>query len=408
MLPKIIIFKNTQKKSIPTKLNFVGKVKGQYNLSYWERSTFFNEIDVAIIGSGIVGLSAAITLKEKAPNANIIILERGPLPIGASTRNAGFACFGSLTELIEDLQQGAGEEALLRLVEKRWCGLSLIKEKFGSRKLQFQHHGGFELFRSDENHIYETCLDQIPKFNRLLNQITGVKATYIPASHKIKEFGFAGIKHLILNQSEGQIHTGALMKTMLGYANKLGIQIYNGIKVKGVEHANSKVFIKTKHWDLSARKVIVATNGFAKQLVDGLEVFPARNQVLITRPIPNLKVKGTFHYDRGYYYFRNIDNRILLGGGRHLSLEREATDVFGTTPLIRAALTRILQENILPGRKVDIEHWWSGIMGVGHDKLPIIKLVQPNTYVAVRLGGMGVAIGYNVGKEAAELVLSSY
>ena len=75
----------------------------KYDLSYWERETFFKKLDVAVIGSGIVGLAAAIHLKTQNPGLQVAILERGPLPVGASTRNAGFACFGSMTELIDDL-----------------------------------------------------------------------------------------------------------------------------------------------------------------------------------------------------------------------------------------------------------------------------------------------------------------
>ncbi len=74
----------------------------QYELSYWERESFFKHIDVAVIGSGIVGLAAAIHLKKIAPKLQVAILERGVLPVGASTRNAGFSCFGSMTELLDD------------------------------------------------------------------------------------------------------------------------------------------------------------------------------------------------------------------------------------------------------------------------------------------------------------------
>ena len=76
-----------------------------YELSYWERESFFRDIDVAVIGSGIVGLSAALRARELAPSARIAVLERGALPIGASTRNAGFACFGSVSELLDDMDK---------------------------------------------------------------------------------------------------------------------------------------------------------------------------------------------------------------------------------------------------------------------------------------------------------------
>ncbi|HVA97944.1 MAG TPA: FAD-dependent oxidoreductase, partial [Bacteroidia bacterium] len=57
----------------------------QINLSFWEKKSFFNDVDVAIIGSGIVGLNAAITLQQKNKKRKIIVLERGVLPSGAST-----------------------------------------------------------------------------------------------------------------------------------------------------------------------------------------------------------------------------------------------------------------------------------------------------------------------------------
>ena len=75
------------------------------DLSFWEKSLYFESLDFTIIGAGIVGLSTAIFLKEKFPGSKILILERGYLPSGASTKNAGFACFGSPTELLDDLPE---------------------------------------------------------------------------------------------------------------------------------------------------------------------------------------------------------------------------------------------------------------------------------------------------------------
>ena len=102
-----------------------------YNLSYWERESFFKDIDVAIIGSGIVGLNAALHLKNLDKNLRVIIVERGSLPIGASTRNAGFACFGSLTELLSDIEL-RGEDETLAVVEKRWRGLAALRKTLGA------------------------------------------------------------------------------------------------------------------------------------------------------------------------------------------------------------------------------------------------------------------------------------
>ena len=98
-------------------------------LSYWELKNWFTNVDYTIVGSGIVGLHAALRLRERFPMAKILVLEKGILPQGASTKNAGFACFGSLSEILEDLKTHT-EEDVLQLIEKRCNGLQLLRNKF--------------------------------------------------------------------------------------------------------------------------------------------------------------------------------------------------------------------------------------------------------------------------------------
>ena len=96
------------------------------NYSYWEYNEWFKGNDFIIVGSGIVGLNCAIFLKEKYPKSKILILEKGIMPQGASSKNAGFACFGSTSELLNDLNNHSQEE-VVELVTKRWEGLQLLR-----------------------------------------------------------------------------------------------------------------------------------------------------------------------------------------------------------------------------------------------------------------------------------------
>ena len=89
------------------------------NFSYWELKNWFTDIDYTVVGSGIVGLNCALALREKFPESKILILEKGILPQGASTKNAGFACFGSISEIIDDLKSHS-EEEVTQLISKRW------------------------------------------------------------------------------------------------------------------------------------------------------------------------------------------------------------------------------------------------------------------------------------------------
>jgi glycine/D-amino acid oxidase-like deaminating enzyme len=133
-------------------------------------------------------------------------------------------------------------------------------------------------------------------------------------------------------------------------------------------------------------------------------VKPARGQIIVTKPIKKLRFKGGFHHNKGYDYFRTINDRILIGGGRNLDIETETTNEIELNERIIEYLQQLLYDVVLPDRVSETDYSWSGIMGVGVAKVPIIREIQPNIYCAVRLGGMGVAIGYQVAKELVGLI----
>lgn len=377
------------------------------NLSYWEKTTFLNDIDVAVIGGGIVGLNAAIHLKSQSPKLNVVVLEKGFLPFGASTKNAGFACFGSISELIDDLNNSS-EDEVLQLVEKRWKGLQRLRKNIGDKNLKFKNLGGFELFQSKDKKCYEECVAKISHFNQQLKSIIGSSEVYKIADDKIPEFGLKNVEHLILNSAEGQIHTGEMVKHLQNLAREKGVQLFNGVDIEQIDELERFVQLTTKDKTiLQPKKIIIATNGFTKKFFPQLEINPARNQVLVTNKISNLKLKGTFHYDEGYIYFRNIDDRVLIGGARNKAAEQETTHEFGLTENIKEHLIQFLESTVLPNQTFKIEHEWSGIMGIGNSKQPIIEAKGNRTFIAVRLGGMGVAIGSLVGEEVAEKLLKT-
>jgi glycine/D-amino acid oxidase-like deaminating enzyme len=351
------------------------------------------------VGSGITGLNCALYLKMKFPEAKVIIFERGLLPNGASTKNAGFACFGSLSEILDDLGHHA-EEVVVELVKKRMQGLELLKENLGSESIGLQVNGGYELFTTAEEDAYNTCVSKMAKVNGLLNPIFGEDVFSITTN----KFNFGRVQeNLIYNKFEGQLDTGKMMSALLQKVQAAGVKILNSVTVNGFSEENDYVEVETEHFSFYTRKLLIATNGFASQL--GIpEVKPARAQVLVTEPIPDLHIKGTFHMEKGFYYFRNINNRILLGGGRNLNFKGEETTELALTALIQQRLESLLKNVILPDTSFKIERRWSGIMGVGEQKNPVVKKVSKNVFCGVRLGGMGVAIGSLVGKELADLI----
>ncbi len=367
------------------------------NFSYWELNHYFKTYDLIVIGSGIVGLSTAISFIEKNKKAKVLVLERGILPSGASTKNAGFACFGSPSELLDDLLK-TNEETVWQTVKMRWEGLNLLQKRLGKKNIDYKPYGGFELF--DNEKLLDECAEKLTYLNKNIKKIIAKNNCYNNVSSKINYF--SNIKGVIKNNFEGQINTGLMMKNLILLAQKRGVIILNSVAVLQLNDLGNVVEINSNIGVFKSKKVVVATNGFATQLLNIADVKPARAQVLITKPISNLKIKGAFHYQQGYYYFRNIDNRILFGGGRNLDFKGETTTDLKLNTTIQTKLDEILKTIILPNTKFEVEHRWSGIMGVGSEKKPIVKTVSNNVIAAVRMGGMGVAIGSLVGKMAVE------
>lgn len=368
-------------------------------LSYWEIKSWLTDVDFTIVGSGIVGLSCALELRKNHPKAKILILEKGILPQGASTKNAGFACFGSLSEILQDLESHT-EEVVVQLIQQRVEGLRLLRENLGDKHIDYQELGGYELFLNQDQELFEHCSQRLSDVNNFLMPLFG-QAVFSTTKNL---FDFQGIlPNYTFNRFEGQIDTGKMMAALLKKAYSQGIKILNSCQVNGYSEEINQVSIKTDKFEYSTKQLFVATNGFAEQLLSE-KVKPARAQVLITNPISNLQIKGTFHLDKGYYYFRNIDNRILFGGGRNLDFQAEETTEFGETSLVQNRLEQLLKDTILPDTDFTIEHRWSGIMGVGSQKKPIIRPIGNRVFCGVRLGGMGVAIGSSVGKELASFL----
>ncbi|MFL0685863.1 glycine/D-amino acid oxidase-like deaminating enzyme [Algoriphagus aquaeductus] len=371
-------------------------------LSYWEQKNFL-DYDLIVVGAGFTGLSTAIHFKKNQPKSKVLVLERGVFPTGASTKNAGFACFGSLTEILDDFWVMSPDE-VVQLVERRYEGLRQIRKHFGDKVLRYQHRSGYEIL--DESNL--SALDRLPDTNRLLKKV--FKDEVFSIVKKPGKFGFSEkVKAVVKNKFEGELDPGAYLGALWHKASKLGITILTGLTVVEVDPEQGRVVAENKEkssgFEFSAGKVAVCTNAFTKKLWTESPLEPGRGLILLSKPLHfDLPWKGAFHMDKGYVYFREVDGRLLLGGARNKDFENEKSTEFSVNPSIKAHLDQLAKEVIFPYREFEWEMEWTGIMAFGPKKTPVIQQIGNKTAVAVRLGGMGVAIGWQVGKELAALL----
>ena len=373
-------------------------------MSFWEKDSFYANADITIIGGGLMGLWTAIELKKKSPTLSITILERGTTPLGASTRNGGFACFGSLTELLAD-EATMGTEKMLSVVEMRFKGIQKIRSHFTASEIDLDECGGYEVLKNYKE--ADEIDEQINYLNQLLAKIIGSKNAFACATDRISTIGLKNIDQLIHNPHEAGIHSGKLVNALIKVAINNGIQVLNGIEVMSWEELSNKVVVLTNQQKtITTNQLIVCTNGFTNSLLPELNIEPARGQIIITAPIDGLKTKGTFHFDEGFYYWRNIGDRILLGGARNSEFENERTTDLSGSDSIRNKLLEFLKNHLVTNQPILVEQYWSGIMGFTPTKTPLVKKVGTNVLAVIACNGMGVALTPIIAEEVANQLLN--
>ncbi len=370
------------------------------NVSFWEQKWLTSDLDFIVVGAGIVGLSTAFHLKKTHPKAKILVLDKGVLPFTASSKNAGFACFGSPSEIMDDLSN-TPEMEVWKTVEMRWKGLQALKNWLGEKEIDLQTLGSWDLMENKTD--TEEIRSKLKELNLALKSITGEANVYAEDKEASKRFGFENLDSAFKNKLEGQLDTSLLIQTAIKRAQDSGITILRGVEMKSYSSNTNHVILETNYGELKSSNLVICTNGFTPEIDEKTVIRPARAQVLITKEMPDLKTLGTFHIDSGYYYFRNVGYRLLIGGGRNLDFKKEETTELFITQEIQSAIEEKLKRIILPKTTFEIEHRWAGIMGIGNKKEPIIKRVDSRVCIGVRMGGMGVAIGTLVGQRLAEM-----
>jgi glycine/D-amino acid oxidase-like deaminating enzyme len=370
------------------------------NLSYWETSILLKPFDFIVLGAGLTGKQVALKIKKKFSSARVAVVDRSAFSYGASTRNAGFACFGSISEFLMDAND-YGEPLLLNLIYKRHKGIHQLISEFGADKIGFQPSGGYEMFENKEE--FESVFCQLNYYNQQLKACLGINKTFdVLENYSMNKSYFP---KSIFNAHEGQLNSGLLNQTIADMMHREGVIPLYGLNIESIDASNNGYTLMTNEgFELLTNQLIVCNNAFASELLPELNVVPARGQIVLTKPIENLSFNGIFHADKGYIYYRTIDNRLLIGGGRNFYQKEETTSTIETTDNLRIFLENYINQFILPKQAFEIDMHWSGIMGMGSEKNPIVKRIDGHLLVAVRMGGMGVALGPVVSDELMALL----
>lgn len=341
--------------------------------------------DVVVVGAGITGVSLAYWLARGG--ADVLVLERSRLAAGASGRNAGFLLAGvaaSYVEAVESYGRGLAAEVWAFTLENHDRLAELLGGRAGHRR-----GGCWTLAASPEE------AEILQRSVQLLTE-DGLPGEWWPGTRAA-----GGSLGGMLNPADGEIHP---VETVEALALESQVNIAEGIDVVAVEPAASGVLVHTGRGEVAAGAVVLATNGYTRQLLEALPIDPVRAQMLATERAGPLTDRPVYT-DGGYIYWRQlVDHSVLLGGFRHRAMAEEVGYEEQPTATIQGHLDHQLQAM---GVAAPVTHRWAGVMGFTPDALPLVGAVpgSPGVHICAGYSGHGMGFAFNCARVLAASLL---
>lgn len=372
--------------------------------SFWEQDLFQKEYEYIIVGGGFSGLATAYFLALEKPQSSIAVIEKEMFHRQASTRNAGMACISSLSELLNDVD-AEGWDSILELVEQRWKGLELMRELFPAQSIHYREVPAGELFFTGQKYPSADYMSRMQEANAYLAPIVGKEyfrlgPSFLPGPSTTQ---------FISHKREGQLHPARLCLAWIKRCRAKGIDILEGLECLSRESTKDGFKIRTQGPTFSTRNLLWATNGAISKVYPDLDVKPVQNHVWVFSNDAPVQWEGNIHAESGFVYARNIDKKLLIGGGRHQQ-NHQGEDLNDRGNDIYEYLVDFARRYLWKAggpKKLTPEAHWTGFLGVGSEKQPLMKEINTGEFILARLSGMGVALSTYLGRQMAKRISRS-
>jgi glycine/D-amino acid oxidase-like deaminating enzyme len=357
------------------------------------------ETDVAIIGGGFTGISAARTLAKAG--VSVVVLEREAIGWGASSRNAGITGCG-LKAGAPTIFKKYGADYGRKFWQASLDALDLIKELVEQEGIACDWQQNGDLCVAYKPSHYENFKSKI----RWHQQNLGHTLRLVPPDELAAEIGSSAYFGGIVDEHGAGLHPAKLVYGLAQVAANYGAQLVEEAGVFQIQKTASGFALQTAKGDLTAREVLVATNGYSDQLLPGLKprIFPGGSYSIVTEPLSvelqaEISPQGRMFWDSKWFlnYFRlTPDGRLLWGGRNNLST---SLDLEESTRMLQAGMLRAFPQ--LSG--IPITHTWTGQLGLTFDLMPHIGRID-GIYYALGYGGHGLHTALLLGREVAQLI----
>jgi len=383
----------------------------QYN--YWLTTTqmpgesdtitpFPEKVDVAVIGGGYTGLSAAYTLAKQG--VNVIVLEAESIGWGASSRNGGMTLTG-LKLPMQTVIKRYGKSLAKDLFQCSLDSVSTVEQIVNEEKIDCGFVRTGHLLTANKPHHYDALKEEVEFMAKVFNH----NVRLVPPRELKDEIGSSIYHGGLVDEVSGGLNPAQYVAGLARAAEKAGARLHARARVDRVEREGTRFSIQTTRGSLSAKSVFVATAGYTGNVTKKLQrrVIPIGSFIIATERLPEklaheLSPKNRMIFDFKHYlnYFRLWDNRMIFGGRAAFFPETEDT-IKRSAEILRREMIQVYPQL----KDAKVEYVWGGTLDFAFDMMTHVGN-DDGMYYALGYAGHGVAMGTYLGKTVAEAMIN--
>ena len=359
------------------------------------------KVDVAILGGGFTGLSAARTLAKQG--LKVAVLEANTIGWGASSRNGGMVLTG-LKLGMQTVQKRYGRDLAKRLFQYSLDSIDTVERIVAEEKIDCGFARSGHLLVANKPKQFEVLQDDVEFMDKEFNH----KVHLISKSDQHEEIGTDLYHGALVDEVSGGLNPARYVTGLACAAENAGAMLYARARVQRLERRGSRFTVETERGSLSVESVLVATSGYTKGVTKKLQkkIIPIGSFIIATEKLtPELahelspKKRMIFDYKHYLNYFRLWDDRMIFGG-RAAFFPETANTIRRSAEILQKEMIRVYPQL----KSVQIDYVWGGTLDFAFDMMTHVG-EEDGIYYSLGYAGHGVAMATHSGRTVAEAIL---
>ena len=360
------------------------------------------KVDVAIIGGGYTGLSAAWTLAKRG--VKVVVLEAETIGWGASSRNGGMTLTG-LKVPMQTVIKNYGREMAKELFQCSIDSVDTVEQIVKEENIDCGFARTGHLLAANKPKHYEALKDEVEFMAKEFNH----KVHLVPPGEMRNEIGSDIYHGALVDDVSAGLNPAQFVAGLAGAAEKAGALLCARARVNKLRRGENRFVIETERGSLTAESVFVATSGYTGNVTKKLQkkIIPIGSFIIATERLSDelaheLSPKNRMIFDYKHYlnYFRLWDNRMIFGGRAAFFPETSKT-IERSAEILQCEMMQVYPQL----KDTKVEYVWGGTLDFAFDMMTHVGELD-GVHYALGYAGHGVAMGTHLGKTMAEAMLS--